>query len=377
MLPSLSVITTSTNSFSRGYLAYLAAIESWAKIADEVVIVDGGTEDNSYEALRQWIPMDKVRIHRLPGGRWPLGQCWHAGQWTINTNIGLAAVETDWVIVICSDYVADLASVGRLREELDSYRDQPGAFYRRLKLDQSGNACSTPLRGVALNCRFLRAAGRPFGYGVSAQRDQPSDLPIYLDERTEFIDPSQSRKCLYRGDWIRLSAELTARCYVYGHYFMTSDQLLEKICNYSWVYDTRYAGRPPKSPAFVRRSFQLSGSRFIGPRDVELAKPHPPSARRVIEHHYDPSMVGHNAGQYQNISPLERGWFRACRALARFSFAFRRFPAVVKAQKWSREPCAPLSLIDLYVRQDRCLPKYMHIRGERDQSCLKVPGKHG
>lgn len=377
MLPSFSVITTSTNSYSRGYLAYLAAIESWAKIADEVHVVDGGTDDSSYEVLGQWIPMDKVRIHRPPSARWPLGQCWHAGQWTISTNIGLAAVETDWVIVICSDYVADPASVGRLRAELDSYRDQPGAFYRRMKLDQSGNAYLTPLRGVALNLRFLRAARRPFGYGVSARTDQPSDMPIFLDERTDFIDQSKSGKCLYRGDWIPLSAELTARCFVYGHYFMTSDQLIEKICDYSWVYDTRYAGRPPKSPGLVRRSFQLGESKLIGLREVELAKPHPPAIRRVIEQHYDPTMVGHNAGQYESNGFLTRGRFRAQRAFARFGFAFRHFPAVARVQKWSREPSAPLSLSDLYVRQDRCLPRYMRIHGEHDQPSVGPQAKHG
>lgn len=371
MLPSISVITTSTNSLSRGYLAYLAAIESWSGFADEVLIVDGGTDDRSYEVLKEWVPGNNYRIIAPIEARWPSGQRWHAGQWTISTNIGLDAVRTDWAVIICSDYVLDPDSASGLREELDSLRDQPGALYRRFKLDRSGNPYPTSLNGVALNLRYLRARNRPFGYGISGRHGQPSDFPIYLDEKSAFLDPASGEmKHVSRGEWIPLREELPARCYVYGHYFMTANQLMEKLCNYSWVYETRYAGRPPKSPDFVRKAFHLDGRTYIRSRGAELTKPHPETIKRVIDHYYSPMMVGHDAGQSGSVGAAQRALLRGGRALARAVFSLRGFPAVAKIQQWSREEGTPLDLLELYRRQDSCLPEYMRLPAESDRDSI-------
>lgn len=369
MLPSVSVITTSTNSFSRGYLAYLAAIESWTEVADEVVIVDGGTDDRSYEVLKSWVPKGNYRIHAPIEARWPMGQRWHAGQWTISTNIGLDAVRTDWAVIICSDYVLDPDSAAGLREELDSLRDEPGALYRRFKLDRSGRSYPTPLKGVALNLGYLRRKNRPFGYGMSVRYGQPSDFPIYIDEKSAFLDPATGKKkVVFRGGWIPLKAELSSRCFVYGHYFMTANQLMDKLCSYSWVYETRYAGRPPKSPDTIRRAFQLDGRNLIRSRETESAKPHPKTIKRVIDHHYDPAMLGHDGGQATNAGVLERALRRGVRAVSSAVFSTRGFPAVEKSHTWNREEAAPIDLLGLYRRQDSFLPEYMRLPEESDRA---------
>lgn len=378
MLPSVSVITTSTNSYSRGYLAYLATIESWAGVVDEVVIVDGGTDDRSYEVLKSWVSKGNYRIHAPIEARWPMGQRWHAGQWTISTNIGLDAVRTDWVVIICSDYVLDPESASGLREELDSLRDEPGALFRRFKLDRSGNPYLTSLKGVALNLGYLRRNNRPFGYGISVRYGQPSDFPIYLDEKSAFLDPSSGgRKQIFRGNWIPLRAELTFRCFVYGHYFMTAKQLMDKLCSYSWVYETRYAGRPPKSRDSIQQAFQLDGHNLIRTREKELAKPHPETIKRVIDHHYDPAMLGHDGGQSGNVGTAQRALLRGGQAFARAVFSFRGFPAVAKIQKWSREEGPPIDLLQLYRRQDSILPEYMRLPAESDRASDGDRAIHG
>jgi hypothetical protein len=213
---------------------------------------------------------------------------------------------------------------------------------------------------------------------MSVRYGQPSDFPIYLDEKSVFLDPSSGgRKHISRGDWIPLRAELTSRCFVYGHYFMTANQLMDKLCNYSWVYETRYAGRPPKSPDFFRRAFQLDGRNLIRTRETELAKLHPETIKRVIGHHYDPAMLGHDGGQSGNVGAAQRALLRGGRAFARAVFSIRGFPAVVKSQKWSREEGAPIDLLELYRRQDSFLPEYMHLRAESDRASSDDRAIHG
>jgi len=40
--PTVGVVTAITNPLSTGYLAYLAFVDSWSKVADQVILVDGG-----------------------------------------------------------------------------------------------------------------------------------------------------------------------------------------------------------------------------------------------------------------------------------------------------------------------------------------------
>ena len=138
-LPTIGVVTTATNSFSRGYLAYLACIDAWSKWADQIVIVDGGTTDESYDLLKHWGAEGIWNIYHSPQTLWGTGGRWHAAQWTINTNAGLARLDTDWAFVISSDYVLDLATTKRIRQLLGENQDAYCATYQRVKLYKDGH----------------------------------------------------------------------------------------------------------------------------------------------------------------------------------------------------------------------------------------------
>ena len=46
----ISVITTATNPLSNDYQTFFACLNSFSKIADEIIVVSGGTTDGSFQS---------------------------------------------------------------------------------------------------------------------------------------------------------------------------------------------------------------------------------------------------------------------------------------------------------------------------------------
>jgi len=122
-LPSIGVATTVTSPLSQGYIAYLACIATWSKWADQVVIIDGGTTDDSYKVLKNWSSSTNYEAYYLPETYWDLHGCWHEAQWGINEMVGLNLLKTDWAFVIPGDHIIDISTVKGVREELS--RNEP------------------------------------------------------------------------------------------------------------------------------------------------------------------------------------------------------------------------------------------------------------
>lgn len=360
--PTVGVLTTSTNSLSRGYLGYLAAMESWRPWVDDFVVVDGGTTDGSYEALAAWIGTQGWRVHSEPASAWGQNDRWHAAQWAINTNVGLAQLNTDWAIVICSDYILDGHTAAHMRQRLADVADYDFVGYRRVKLSSRNEHVTTGLRGVAINLKKIRAAGRTVSYGIARDRDAPSDFPIIPNEETHFIDPATgTTKTVLRGNRVTLGPEMEFTCHVYGHFFFSAEQAETKIAEYNRIYQVRYAGRAPKSRSILAMEYGLRSQNRISPLDIELKRPHPPEIRRVLAEYYRDDMLGHGGGQAQEQPRLTAAYTRAVQAVRSRVLLMRGFPAVRTVQSWSPldggGSAAPLDLLALYQDQDRYLPR--------------------
>ena len=117
----LSIFTTITNPIERQD-AYMEAIESYLAIADEVVVVDGGSIDGSYEN----IALSSAEIKNYI---WP--KEWEWEQLPRSLNVGLKACTGDWVIKADIDYIFHEKDRGELRRQLESLGDFPVAnFYK-------------------------------------------------------------------------------------------------------------------------------------------------------------------------------------------------------------------------------------------------------
>ncbi|MEW6671040.1 MAG: hypothetical protein AB1427_05015 [Thermodesulfobacteriota bacterium] len=364
-LPSIGVITTSTNSFSRGYLAYLACIDSWGKFADQIVIVDGGTTDESYDILKSWTSAKNWMVYNSPQTFWGPDGRWHGSQWTINATEGLQKLETDWGFVINSDYILDFSTTANIRQVLAENHDEYGVIYKRFKLSREGQILSSPMSGYALNLKKLRNEQSLFGFGISKKQNYPSDAPIYFQQQTRFYDPvSNIVKKSFYGERIQITKTCGLSCVVYGHYFFSMEQLLSKLNEFHNVFTVRYGKKAPKSGNLFIVENRLSKGAKILPKAQEVMKPHLPEIRNVIEQYYNSEMMGNMSNHPDSVDSVRYFICKYNHKMKDMMFKFSAFPSVQENQKWviiGDDSKEPLDIKSLYQRQDRFLPKYARI----------------
>ena len=106
----LSAHVNVTNPESMGF-PYLESIKSFANLCEEVIVVDGGTTDNSLEKIKE-IPNVKVII----GEKWERDFDWLV--MAKNLNIGFRACKNQWVFHFDADYIFHEDDVDRIKEDL-------------------------------------------------------------------------------------------------------------------------------------------------------------------------------------------------------------------------------------------------------------------
>ena len=80
---NISAHTYITNPLTNGYLIYLPAIQSFLDIADEVIIVDGGSSDGSLERLTTLRGNEKLKVVYTDQTYWGHGDGWERPQFGI------------------------------------------------------------------------------------------------------------------------------------------------------------------------------------------------------------------------------------------------------------------------------------------------------
>jgi hypothetical protein len=72
-----------TNALEYGYLIYLPAIQIFLDLADEVIIIDGGSTDGTLERLRELREAERLIVHVSDQTYWGADDAWKWPQFAI------------------------------------------------------------------------------------------------------------------------------------------------------------------------------------------------------------------------------------------------------------------------------------------------------
>lgn len=116
----LSIHTTTTQAEERNY-PYLEALKSFCAVADEVIVVDGGSTDGSVEKMLALDP--KIKVITLP---WP--EEYDQAEFPKHLNAGLEACTGDWAIKCDIDYIFHEKDIIDLQVRLRGHSDKAAAM---------------------------------------------------------------------------------------------------------------------------------------------------------------------------------------------------------------------------------------------------------
>lgn len=171
----VSVFVPITNAIYRRD-AYIEAISSYCRWADEIVVVDGATEFNKdLETAKLYFhPSDwqKIKWVMLP---WPYEFHWR--EFPLHYQEGLKHCTGDWVFAMCIDYLFHENDFARVREKLAN-SVSPLISFQKTSLLFGGKYFSKGQYPLAMNMRMYPNLG--FG---KPEGDNSGDwvYPIFVD----------------------------------------------------------------------------------------------------------------------------------------------------------------------------------------------------
>lgn len=217
---TIGVHTTITNPHKQGY-AWKEAIENYLSFADQVVVVDGGSEPEVID----WLRTKKVKIINL---EWPQGD-WHWSELPRHNQAGYEALETNWAIRMDIDYLLHENDFKRLREGLGRLSKENyllASFMKKIILNKTTYYKKCPLP-ILIN---KERAKNTMAYGYD--KDTKSDwcFPIYIegkDERGVYYGRTPNKEIIQKTD---------VSCWVYDYFFRDEKMVAERFWKFSQAW---------------------------------------------------------------------------------------------------------------------------------------------
>ena len=170
---TISIHTTTTNAEERNY-PYLEALKSFCAVADEVIVVDGGSTDGSVEKMTALDP--KIKVITVP---WP--EEYDQSEFPRHLNAGLNACTGDWAIKCDIDYVFHEKEITDLQVRLRGFlHDTAVATLEKFNVVNRFRGFRKARIPFCINKSY---AGESIKYG--RQRNVPNDdwsYPIMVKE---------------------------------------------------------------------------------------------------------------------------------------------------------------------------------------------------
>ena len=238
---SISAHVNITNPKIQGF-PYLESINSFAHACDEVIVVDGGSTDESLEKIAE-IP--KVKI--IQGHKWE-----KEFDWSImgkNLQVGYEACSGDWAFHFDADYIFHEKEVAKLRVTIES-EHLPAIQVKKINfvlVDECFSKISIP---ILINKKQYPSLA--YGIGKDEKGNKVSTFLRPITKKGKKIDG------LYHGDSIyRNTARLCfsdLHVYTYDFTWMRKEQVKEQRSRFERSI-AKFVGREPASEEKVFKNF--------------------------------------------------------------------------------------------------------------------------
>ncbi len=276
----ISAATFITNPWSSGYLIYLPAIQSFLDLADEVIVVDGGSTDDSLERLSGLRGHDRIRVLATDQTYWGPGDAWERAQFGIQRQLAFEASEGDWVIHFDADHLLPERERPHLLEQLRALQDDGRNVLYAFRLVQWADGRYQKIEKLKRWCINKKLAVQQhidIGYGLKHPTGG-NERPISLDRLEYFIDPvTKVRKYYYCGNAYPFCATLDCTLYKYDHFFLNAEQMQEKLQRFENMR-ARSTGRKARPIGPEKRPYRL-----MTPAQFLEHRQHPQVLREFFE----------------------------------------------------------------------------------------------
>jgi glycosyltransferase involved in cell wall biosynthesis len=286
----ISAHTYVTNPQSTGYAICLPAIQSFLDFADEVIVVDGGSDDGSLEALAKLRGAEKLVVHASDETWWGPGDAFSRAQFGIQRQAGYERCTGDWAIAFDADHVLHEREHAPLRRALEE-RSAAGILYG-FDLVECANAAYRPIekkKWWCVNRRLALATGSDLVWGLKTGTGG-NERPVRSEKQESFLDPVRgTRKHYWTGRAFPESGLLGVALHKYDHFFFDEAQLAAKLERFERMR-ARWEQRAPAAVAPDARPFER-----IAPAAFLASDDHPRAFREFFEdwmHRADTDVIG-------------------------------------------------------------------------------------
>jgi len=278
----ISAHTFITNPITSGYNAYLPSIQSFLDFADEVIVVDGGSTDDSLERLKMLRGSKKLKIISNETTHWGAGDKWEWAQIGIQRQVGYENCSGDWAIHFDADHILPEFESEKLSKELKNSLNRGIVYaFRVIKFANGKYSRIYKIRRWCVNNKLSREKNIRLVYGAHILSGDLNQV-IIPEEEKQIIDPvNKNKKTYYIGKHYPVSKLLNVTLYKYGHFFFTTEQLLYKLKRME-NQRAKWKQREKENIIEDKRPY-----RQINPEEVLSNKNHPNAFREYFKQWLD------------------------------------------------------------------------------------------
>jgi len=301
------------NPLSTNYLTFFATIKSWENYVDNILWLDSGTNDGSFEEFSSQ-ERKKIRVISDFRTNWNISDDFSPNAINSMINAGIQETDADWLIIIGADFVLDTIDRSILERELSTYEDVLFAKFARkkIKLKQNlGFVKEWDSRGtVCLNMRKAKELSYfPYLYGIDNNSRFLSDYPLNI-KHFGSIKKVDGVEVVPFGDVSRSEVPLlkSLNVFVADHFFYKADQAVLQRIRFQKYFNSLANGSAPYRRLEARCIVGFEKSRWK--KEELMTLPYPSEFKAIINKFYSNDMLG---GVVFKENLLVKLTFKICR----------------------------------------------------------------